>query len=133
MKQNKLAPLRPIFLLFIITTALFVSGKSLLARWNINQDVVIIGNLLMVVITIISYLVLFKGLQSANPHAFVRAVYGSFILKFFIIAITAFVYIVIAKKNVSKPGIIVSMFLYLIYTFIEVSVLIKLLKQKKNA
>lgn len=133
MKQNKLAPLRPLFLLFIVFTALFIAGKNWLAKWNINQDVVIIGNLLMLLITLVSYLILLRGLKSANPHAFVRAVYGSFIIKFFVIAVTAFVYIMIAQKNVSKGALIVSMVIYLIYTFIEVSVLTKLLKQKKNA
>jgi ACR3 family arsenite efflux pump ArsB len=133
MKQNKLAPLRPLFLLFIAFTALFIAGKNWLAKWSINQDVVIIGNLLMLLITLVSYLILLRGLKSANPHAFVRAVYGSFIIKFFVIAITAFVYIMIAQKNVSKGALIVSMVIYLIYTFIEVSVLTKLLKQKKNA
>ena len=133
MKQNKLAPLRPLFLLFIVFTALFIAGKNWLAKWNINQDVVIIGNLLMLLITLVSYLILVRGLKSSNPHAFVRAVYGSFIIKFFVIAITAFVYIMIAQKNVSKGALIISMIIYLIYTFIEVSVLTKLLKQKKNA
>jgi hypothetical protein len=133
MKQNKLKPLRPLFLLFIVFTGLFVAGKNLLAKWSISQDVVIAGNLLMLIITLVSYFILLRGLKSPNPHAFVRSVYGSFIIKFFVIAITAFIYIMISQKNVNKGGLIISMFIYLIYTFIEVSVLTKLLKLKKNA
>jgi hypothetical protein len=133
MKQNKFAPLRPIFLLFVILTALFVSTKSLLTRWNVDQDVLIIGNLLLVVVTLLSYLMLYRGLQSVNPHAFVRAMYLSFIVKFFIIVLAAALYILIAKSKVNKPALIICLFLYLVYTFIEVSVLTKLMKQKKNA
>lgn len=105
----------------------------MLLRWGFDPDVLIIGNLLVVIITLVSYLVLNRGMRSTNPHSFVRAIYGSFILKFFVIAITAFVYIMIAKKNVNKASLITCMFLYLIYTFIEVSVLTKMMKQKKNA
>lgn len=133
MKQNKLAPLRPVLVLFIVLTAFFLTGKNFLARWNIDPDVLSIGNLILVILTLVSYLFLSRGLNSSNPHSFVRAVYGSFILKFFVIALAAFIYIMIAKKDVNKPGLISCMFLYLIYTFIEVSVLTKLLKQKKNA
>lgn len=105
----------------------------MLLRWGFDPDVLIVGNLLVVIITLVSYLVLNRGMRSTNLHSFVRAIYGSFILKFFVIAITAFVYIMIAKKNVNKASLITCMFLYLIYTFIEVSVLTKMMKQKKNA
>ena len=105
----------------------------MLARWNFDQDVLIIGNFLLLIVTLVSYLLLYRGLVSSNPQSFIRAMYGSFIVKFFIIALAAFVYIMIARKNVNKPALIFCMVLYLVYTFIEVSVLIKLLKQKKNA
>ena len=133
MKQNKLAPLRPVFLLFIVLTALFVSAKSMLTRRNVDQDVLIIGNLLLLIVTLLSYLLLYRGIQSVNPHSFVRAMYMSFIIKFFIIVLAAALYILIAKANVNKPALIICLILYLVYTFIEVSVLTKMMKQKKNA
>jgi hypothetical protein len=133
MKQNKLAPLRPIFILFVFLTAFFFSAKSLLVRRNVDPDVLMIGNLLLVMVTLLSYLLLYRGVQSANPHAFVRAMYLSFIIKFFIIVLAAALYILIAKSNVNKAGLIICLFLYLVYTFIEVSVLTKMMKQKKNA
>jgi hypothetical protein len=133
MKQNKLSPLRPVFILFIVLTALFVSAKSMLIRRNVDQDVLIIGNLLLLVVTLLSYLLLYRGIQSVNPHSFVRAMYLSFIIKFFIIVLAAALYILIAKNAVNKPALIFCLFLYLVYTFIEVSVLTKMMKQKKNA
>ena len=133
MKQNKLSPLRPVFILFIVLTALFVSAKSMLIRRNVDQDVLIIGNLLLLVVTLLSYLLLYRGIQSVNPHSFVRAMYLSFIIKFFIIVLAAALYILIAKNTVNKPALIFCLFLYLVYTFIEVSVLTRMMKQKKNA
>jgi hypothetical protein len=133
MKQTKLAPLRPALILFIILTALFISAKSFFGRYNIDQDVLIAGNMLLAIVTVLSYLMLLRGIRSTNPHSFVRAMYLSFIVKFFIIVAAAGIYVVIAGSEVNKAALIICMFLYLVYTFIEVSVLTKLMKQKKNA
>jgi hypothetical protein len=133
MTRNKLAPIRPMILLFVVLNGIIIAGKTMLQRFHITQDVIIMGNLVVFLVTFVSYLVLYKSLYSANPQSFVRAMYISFIIKFFVIALSAFIYIMMAKKNVDKYGLIASMFLYLVYTFMEVSALTKLLKQKTNA
>ena len=131
--KNSLKPLQPLLILFVLLSGFFVTGKGLLDKWGFDRDVLLIGNLLLFVVTLVSYLISYKGLNATNPNAFVRSMYGSFMLKFFVIAIGAFVYIQWAGKAVNKPALFTCMGLYLVYTFIEVSVLTKLLKQKKNA
>ena len=42
--------------------------------------------------------------------------------------IAAFIYISINKSHLNKPALFISMGLYLVYTFVEVSVLMKLLR-----
>lgn len=121
------------FLLFVLLNAFFVIGQKRLAEKGFNTDVLIVGNVLLLAVTLTSYLLLYKSLNAANPNAFVRAMYSGFIIKFFVIALAAFIYIMVAKKAVSKPSLIVCAGLYFLYTFIEVSVLTKLLKLKKNA
>ena len=74
-----------------------------------------------------------NGLQSKNNHAFFQWVYGSFIVKLFLLAGAAFIYIMTMKKDVNKPALFLCMGLYLIYTLIEVSGLMKMAKQKTNA
>ena len=133
MNKNSLKALRPMIILFVLLSAFFIIGKSFLAKWGADQDVLLFGNLLLFIVTLTSFLVTYKGLNSSNPQAFVRSMYGSFMIKFFIIAIAAFIYIRITGKSVNKPALFACMGLYLIYTFIEVSVLTKLLKEKKNA
>jgi len=133
MNRNSLAPLRPMILVFILVNGFFVAGKSMLAKWGVDQSVVIIGNLILFTVSLSSFLLTRRSLSSSNPNSFVRAMYGSFMIKFFVCAIAAFVYIMAAKKNVSKPALIACMGLYIVYTAIEVSALTKLLKQKKNA
>jgi len=133
MNQTSRASLRPMIVLFVVLNAFFIAGKNMLARWGVDQSVVIVGNLILFTVSLASFLLTRRSLASANPNAFVRAIYGSFIIKFFVCAIAAFVYIMAVKKQVSKPALITCMGLYIVYTAIEVSALTKLLKQRKNA
>lgn len=123
----------PFVLLFIILNVFFIVAKNWLAKKDVDHEVLIGGNLVLFLATALSFLVYQRSLNSANPTASVRGMYGSFMIKFFVCLIAAFAYIIIAKKNVNKPALIVCMGLYIVYTVIEVSVLQKLLKQKKNA
>ena len=104
----------------------------MLARWDADRDVLIIGNVLLFVVTSISFFLARRGMQQSNPHAFVRYVYGSIMIKLFICMIAAFIYISIYKKNLNKPALFICMALYLVYTFMEVGVLMKMLRTKNN-
>jgi F0F1-type ATP synthase assembly protein I len=133
MRENNRRPFLPVIILFIVLNGFFVAGKSILAKWGADQSVLILGNLILFLATLLSYQFSIRGLKSDNPQAVVRSVYGSFIIKFFVCIIAAFAYIMSVKKNVNKPALFTCMGLYLVYTFLEVSVLTKLSKQKKNA
>lgn len=130
--QNRRRPLFVILFLFIALNAFFISGKSMLARWGADQNVLIIGNLILFLVTIVSALIAIRSLKSTNPHAFVRGVFGSITIKLFACMIAALVYIAIYKKDLNKPALFTLMGLYLLYTFIEVGSLTKLLKGKPN-
>ena len=133
MKQNKLRPLLPLTGVFLIVGALSFTGLGLLSRWGLDENVLGIGNIILFLATVLSYFLALRGLRSINPHAFVRSVYSSILLKFFICLSAALIYIMIYRGDLNKPAIFVCMGLYLVYTFIEVGTLIKLLKEKPNA
>ena len=130
--RNK-KPFLPVVLFFIALNGFLIAGKSMLQRWNADQDVLIIGNALLFTITLVSFLIAQKGLKSTNTHAFIRAIIGGIMIKLFVSVIAAFIYISIFKKQINKPALFACMGLYLVYTFLEVSVLNKQLKQKTNA
>lgn len=133
MNNKPLAFIRPLIFVFTFIMAFSITGKSWLEKNGVDQLVLIGGNLLLFVVSLTAFFITFKALKSANPQAFVRAMYGSFMIKFFLIAVTAFIYIMIAKKEVNKPALVICGGLYIIYTAIETRALMKLLKQKKNA
>ncbi|HWJ27016.1 MAG TPA: hypothetical protein VNS32_10770 [Flavisolibacter sp.] len=132
MNRSETRPFLPIIIFFVILNALFIAGRHMLEQWNADQNVLIIGNALLFIITFISFTLARRGLSSANPHAFVRSVYGSIMIKLFVCIIAAFIYISLNKAKLNKPALFTCMGLYLVYTFFEVSVLMKLLKQKKH-
>ena len=133
MNRTNLKLIRPMILIFILLNAFFLTGRVWLAKKGIDQEVLIIGNMLLFLVSLVTFLITHRSLQSINPNAFVRAMYGGFIIKFFVVAIAAFVYIMATKKDVNKPALFTCMGLYIVYTFFEVSSLLRILKQKKNA
>ena len=132
MIKRRFKSFAPVVIFFIVLNGLFISGKNRLAKWEVDQDVLIIGNLLLFVITLLSFWMAQRGLKNPNPHAFVRSVYSSMMVKLFVCVIAAFIYISMFRDNLNKPALFTCMGLYLVYTFMEVSILMKLLKGKTN-
>ncbi|MBI5856829.1 MAG: hypothetical protein HZB42_04185 [Sphingobacteriales bacterium] len=123
----------PLLLLFVLLNVFFIIGKNWLANQGADNEVLIIGNLILFVATALSVMIYLRSMKSAGGGAAVRGMYGSFLVKFFTCLVAAFAYIMIAKKDVNKPALFICMGLYVIYTVIEVSLLQKLLKQKKTS
>jgi hypothetical protein len=131
--MSKRAPIFPMVIVFILFTALFITGRTLLERKGFDQQALIIGNLILFLGTILSFLLLSSGLRAANPNVFVRRMYMSTMLKLFAYIIAAFIYISMFQDKVNKPALIACMALYFVYTLLEVSILTRLMKEKKNA
>lgn len=130
MNKNRIKSFAPILMIFILLNLLLIVFRSRFEAWGVDADVLLIANLLLFVITAISFALALKGLKNPNPNAFVRSVYGSMIIKLFAGMIAATLYISIYQKGLNKPALFGSMGLYLLYTFAEVTVLTKLLRQK---
>ena len=122
----------PSIIVFILFNAAFIIFSDRLEKKGFDSTVLLIGNVLLFAITAISFLMGAKALRTQNTHAFFRLVYGSFILKLLFLAIAAFAYIMTEKKDVNKPSLFVCMGLYLIYTFIEVNILVKTVRKKTD-
>ena len=133
MVKNRTNPLLPILTVFIILNVFFLTGKGLLERYGFNQAFLLVGNLILFLVTILSYYISVSSFKSNNPNVFVRSIYKTTMLKLFVIAIAAVIYIFTFRENLNKPSLITSMALYIVYTVIEVSVLTRILKGKKNA
>jgi hypothetical protein len=123
----------PAIMIFLVLNSGFLAMMKRLEAWGFEYTVLVFGNLLVFGISFLSYWMAVRGLTTKNNHAFFRWVYGSIMIKLFLLAGAAFVYIMMNKKEVNKPSLFFCMGLYIIYTFIEVSALMKVNKQKTNA
>lgn len=126
------SPARPVLIFFIILNALIVVFRQRLTTLGFNVDVLIIGNIIVFFMTALSLFILGRGLKATNTPAFLRSVYGSFMIKFVLVLVTVFLYGYLNKGNLNKPSLFTMMFLYLVYTFIEIRALLRLSKNGKN-
>lgn len=133
MTKAQLQPIRPLLLIFIFVTAFSIAGRSFLLKKGIDPDVLLFGNLLLFLVTFGAYYINLRSQQASSPQAPVRAMYAGFMIKFFVMALAAFIYIMMAQKNVNKPALLLCAALYIIYTSIETKALLQLTKRKKDA
>jgi len=136
MKNNTKALVRaflPIFVFFLIVCLLIISIPSVLQEWNTDHRVLLGGNEVLFIVTAASYWLQVRSLRNPNPHVFVRMVYSSLLVKMLVCCVAALLY---GYRNhpVNRNGIIGCFILYIIYTFLEVKILMQLTKRlPKNA
>lgn len=123
----------PILVIFTISSGILVAFPALFTKMKIDASVMIVGNLILFVATLISFYFYYRSLRNNRVAVFLRFIYGGMFIKMMICMVTAFVYIMVTGKNVNKGAIFGCMFLYFVYTFVEVAILMKLSKQNKNA
>lgn len=128
-KRNVLLPL---LLVFIICNGFFLSAKTLLVKWGIDGNVLIIANSLFLIVSLITFFMQQKALQNSNPHVFIRSVMGGMMVKMFVCIIAVFIYWLLMKDKFSKVTVFAAMILYLIYLAVEVRLVTKLNQQKNG-
>lgn len=122
----------PVRVFCLVVFAIIGLGLSFLRSRNIDPIVLLVGNALLFLLTEISYRLHVKSLRMANPNAFVRMVYGSLVIKMLACLVAVFLYGLLSH-TVNKGGILGCLILYILYTFLEVKILIKFLKKSPNA
>jgi hypothetical protein len=129
MNKNRKAVL-PLILIFIFLNTLFIIDNSFFKKQNIDNDVLVISNAILFVSNLITLLLLIRALQNSNPNVFVRSMMAGTVIKLFVIAIAFIAYAFAVKRNINKPAIYISIFLYFLYLAVEVGIVLKLNKQK---
>lgn len=122
----------PLLGLFIAVTSFANLFRGFLSGKGIDADVLVIGNTLIFLISLLSLYFHIKGFLDKNVQVFLRSVYGSLMIKMFGLAAIAAIYILVMKKEVNKPALFTCMGLYVLYTIIEIRQVFHLLKEKKN-
>jgi hypothetical protein len=124
-------PFLPIMAIFILTTIILIAVPSLDKLWNMSRNVMLAGNVILFGATTVSFFLYSRSLKNNSVHAFLRMIYGGMFAKMMICLFAALVYIISVKKGVSKGAIFGCMFLYFVYTFVEISIILKMSRQGK--
>ncbi|MBS1744477.1 MAG: hypothetical protein JST81_15720 [Bacteroidetes bacterium] len=128
--QAGLRALVPVILLFSILILLCIGLSPYLAQYNIDKNVLIAANILFLLISYISFSIQKKAMSNTNPHVFVRSVSGAMMLKMLFCIIALVIYIFASGDAFNKRAVFISLFLYLLYLFVEVMIVMKLNKKR---
>jgi hypothetical protein len=115
----------PVIYLFVAMGSVILALRYLLRGGSVDFRVLQAGNLLLLITGLLSVQMNIKALRHKSTQGFLRLAYGSFMLKFLLLAIAAIIYIAVNKKDINKPAFFGCFGLYFIYTFIEVRTVMK--------
>lgn len=133
MKQPHLQKILPLVILFILVNMLIWIFRDFLSRNETEINFIVVANIIIFLITFFGFIFQTRGLRTANINAFLRGIYGSLMMKMFIVMAAVFIYVLSSDGKVNKPALFISMGLYIVYTAIEVFQLMKIVRKKPDA
>jgi hypothetical protein len=122
--------LLPLMLLFIVCVLFLVSAGTLFTKWNIDRNVLLVANSLFFIMSMLAFFVQRKAMQNSNPNVFVRSILSGMMIKMVVCVLAVLAYTFLSGDSFNKAAVFISLLLYLIYLAIEVTVLMKLNKQR---
>lgn len=111
--------LLPVFSVFVLTNLIVFILKNYLPIAQLKSDFILVVNALLFGMSLFNHYRLSYNINN-NPNAMVRSVMLGTLLKMIVFAGAALVYATQKKGPVGILTLIISMVLYLIYTFLEI-------------
>ena len=133
MNQNLLKKFTPVIVLFVLINLLVFVSRNFLTTYGFDISFLLVANVILFLLSLFGFFIQTRGTQSPNIHAFIRGLYLSLLLKMFVIIGAIFIYIFVFGKVVNEPSLFTAMAIYLIYTSIEVTQLMKIARKKPDA
>ena len=121
-----------LIVIFCGINGLGIAYSHHLEVWGIDNVAGMVGNVLLAVITAVTYAYGVKGMKDSNQHAFVRQVYLSTFIKLFVCAIGILLYAYLYRDALSIGTLILFFLLYIIYTVLETLSLMKFAKSSSH-
>lgn len=129
--MNRRKSFLPIVGLFIVVQSLINLFGARIEAAGFDRNVLAIGNIFVFLITIVSLIVIMKGISQVKTLSFIRSINMAFIVKFFLVIAAVAIY-AMTTKEINRGAVLLSMGLYLVYTFLEVRILLTEMKRKPD-
>lgn len=122
---------QPILWLFLLIHTVLSIFRIPISKAGFDVDFILVANIILFALSALGFYIQNRQLKSPNPNAFVRGMYGSTLLKLMVIMAALFIFIIASDGTVNKKAILLSMAIYVLYTTIEVVLLMKMVRTKK--
>jgi uncharacterized protein YacL len=120
----------PLFITFLILSAVAVAAGSFYAGKNIDYTIVMGANCLFFLISLFVFRMQYLAMYNKNPQVFIRSVMGGMLIKVFGCVIAVVLYYFISGPAFNKPAVYISVVIYIVYLVVEVRTIMKLNKSK---
>jgi len=131
LQKNKTA--LPLVLVYCISNVFLILGKKQLTAWGVDQAVVIVGNLILFIVSIVSLFLYQRAIAHANTTGFLRNTYSGLFFKLLVCIFAVFAYAFTVKQQLNKPALVACIFLYFLYALLEMRSLMQWNKARRNA
>lgn len=130
MKKNLFSLLLPLLIAAILIASLTAMGSEWLLNKKIDPMVVQTANLILFLTSCLNIIFQKTNLQRPNPQAVMRGIIGATMVKLFFLASLVLVYIIAAGEKRSVYAVILSMGCYIVYSWIETRISLRLKSEK---
>lgn len=130
MKKNLISLLLPLLLAAIIIASITAIASEWLLNKQINPLVVQAANLILLLTSCLNIFFQKRNLQQSNPQAVMRGIIGATMVKLFFLASLVLIYIIAAGEKRSVYAVIVSMGCYIVYSWLETRISLRLKSEK---
>lgn len=119
---------------FIVSTVvIFIALTGILYGLKVNMPayqfcILEVGNVIMALLSFITYLLIGRQIGNNNTQAFIRGVYSSSFLKLMVCMVSILVYVLLNKEHIHKPSVFVLFGIYAVYTISETWLLSKIVR-----
>lgn len=130
MKKNLFSLLLPLLIAAILIASLTAMGSEWLLNKKIDPMVVQTANLILFLTSCLNIIFQKTNLQRPNLQAVMRGIIGATMVKLFFLASLVLVYIIAAGEKRSVYAVILSMGCYIVYSWIETRISLRLKSEK---
>lgn len=123
----------PFVIIFLAVHLLLHFFAEALKQHSFDVDFLQVANLLIFLLTLFGLWIQLRAAQSPNINAFLRGIYTSLLMKMFVLVGAIFFYISVAAGEINQQAILTCFGLYVMYTAVEVILLLKIIRRKPNA
>jgi hypothetical protein len=124
---------RSFIIAIVVAIAVMVGISLYLFKQDAHYDIVALmgGIALLTGVTLLSYFIIRKGLQSSNAYAMTRAQYTATMIKFFACVAALLIYIFVNGRVVHKPSLFLFLGMYVVFASIEAITLARIAKNNR--